>query len=411
MKKQFLFFLITILSLNCYSQITFEKGYYINNSNQKINCLIKNIDWKSNPTEFEYKLSENGRLQLANINSVKEFGINNISKYVRNNVNIDRSSKNLSNLSNHKTPIFKEEELFLKVLVEGKASLYQYVDGNLIRYFYDNSSKSNIEQLIFKFYKTSVNKVGKNNRFRQQLWSNLKCPSFKISKVESLNYKKNDLVDFFVEYNNCNNQEYIHFEEKQERDLFNLTIRPRLNSSSLSTQSSLSYIRDIEFENKIGFGIGLEAEVILPFNKNKWSIVIEPTYRTNYKSIKKSIINNVSEGTLIAEVDYSSIEVALGLRHYFFLNNASKIFVNASIIFDSSSDSSIDFTGDTGSAGNISSLEIKSESSLGIGVGYKQNDRYSLEIRYLTNREILRNIGAWSSDYKTLSIILGYSIF
>lgn len=54
MKKRILFLLITILSLNCYSQISFQKGYYIDNTNQKINCLIKNIDWKNNPTEFEY---------------------------------------------------------------------------------------------------------------------------------------------------------------------------------------------------------------------------------------------------------------------------------------------------------------------------------------------------------------------
>ena len=82
MKKQLLFLLITILSFNCYSQISFEKGYYIDNSNQKTNCLIKNIDWKNNPTQFEYKLSENSESKKKTIESIKEFGINNISKYI-----------------------------------------------------------------------------------------------------------------------------------------------------------------------------------------------------------------------------------------------------------------------------------------------------------------------------------------
>ena len=45
--------------MNCFAQISFEKGYFINNANQKTNCLIKNQDWKDNPTEFEYKLDEN----------------------------------------------------------------------------------------------------------------------------------------------------------------------------------------------------------------------------------------------------------------------------------------------------------------------------------------------------------------
>lgn len=115
MKKQLLFLLTIILSFNCYSQISFEKGYYINNSYQKTNCLIKNIDWKNNPTEFKYKLFENSESKKTSIKSVKEFCIDNISKYVRRIVNIDRSSEIMDDLNNDKNPTFKEEKLFLKV--------------------------------------------------------------------------------------------------------------------------------------------------------------------------------------------------------------------------------------------------------------------------------------------------------
>ena len=407
MKKRILFLLITILTLNCYSQISFENGYYIDNSNQKINCLIKNIDWKNNPTEFEYKQSENSESKIVKIKTIKEFGIDNSSKYIRSTVNIDRSSEKTNNLSNDKNPIFKEEELFLKVLVEGKANLYLFQDGNLIRYFY-NKENSNIEQLIFKSYKTADNKIGKNNRFRQQLFVNLKCPNFKTSNIENIIYKKNSLVRFFTEYSKCHNNELINFEPKQKRDLFNLTIRPRINSSSLTIQNSVSNFRNTDFENKIGFGFGLEAEFILPFNKNKWAITIEPTYQS-FKSEKTTNVNNVSGGVLIANVDYSSIEVPVGLRHYFFLNNNSKIFINASYIFDLSSKSSIEFKRSDNSI--LSSLDIKSRPNLGLGIGYKQNDRYSLEMRYQTNREVLREYLSWNSEYKTLSIIFGYSLF
>jgi len=300
MKKRILFLLITILSLNCYSQISFQKGYYIDNTNQKINCLIKNIDWKNNPTEFEYKLSENSESKKTTIKTIKEFGIDNISKYVRSSVNIDRSSENIKNLSNDKNPIFKKEDLFLKVLVEGKATLYQYIDRNLRRYFYNNEN-SNIEQLIFKSYITE-NNIGTNNRFRQQLFVDLKCPNFKTSKIENIEYKKNSLVRFFTEYNKCHNSELINFESEQKGDFFNLTIRPRLNSSSLTIQNSVSNSRDTDFENKIEFGFGLEAEFILPFNKNKWAIAIEPTYQS-FKSQKTTNVNNISGGVLIANVD------------------------------------------------------------------------------------------------------------
>lgn len=408
MKKHLLFLLTTIVSLNCYSQISFEKGYFIDNDNQKVNCLIKNIDWRNNPTEFEYKLSENGESKKTSIKSIKEFGINNVSKYVRSTVKIDRSSDNVNYLSHLKNPIFKEEELFLKVLVEGKASLYQYIDKNLIRYFY-NKEGSDIEQLIFKRYKTTEKKVSHNNRFRQQLWVDLNCPNFKMSKIENVDYKKHDLVRFFTEYSEChNNNELIDFESKQKRDLINLTIRPRINNSSLTIQNSLTNGRDTDFDNKTRFGIGLEAEFILPFNKNKWAIAIEPTYQS-FKSEKTINANGLPGEIAFANVDYTSVELPVSLRHYFFLNNNSKIFVNVSFIADLTSNSSIEFTSTNGSKLNL--FEIETGNNLAMGIGYKLKDRYSLEIRYQTGRDILRKYRYWDTEYKTISIIFGYSLF
>lgn len=395
MKKQLLFLLITVLSFNCYSQISFEKGYYIDNSNQTTNCLIKNIDWKNNPTEFEYKLSENSESKKASIKLIKEFGIDNVSKYIRSNVNIDRSSEKFNQLSNHRKPIFKEEELFLKVVVEGKANLYLFEDGNLIRYFY-NTEDTVIEQLVFKSYKTSNYKIGKNNSFKNQLWNNLKCPDFKISKVENLDYQKNDLINFFVEYNECNGEKSIIYEKKQKKDLFNLSVRPGFNSSSLSIQNSVSSSRDTDFDNEFGFRFGIEVEFIMPFNANKWSLIIEPTYQ--YFKSEKEIRNQ----TVIA--DYKSIEIPVGIRHCFFLSENSKIFINGSYILDLSSNSIIDFSSEV-------DLEINTGNNLAFGMGYKYNDKYSLELRYQTSREILSDYIAWSSDYNTLSVIFGYSLF
>jgi len=48
-----------------YSQISFEKGYFINNTNQRISCYIKNSDWKNNPTEFVYKIALEGDKMTA----------------------------------------------------------------------------------------------------------------------------------------------------------------------------------------------------------------------------------------------------------------------------------------------------------------------------------------------------------
>ena len=89
LKKQFLLFLIITLHFSGYSQISFVKGYFIKNSGEKIECFIKNIDWKDNPTQFNYKLSKDDDQKEATIEAVKEFGIYDIVKYQRYTVDID----------------------------------------------------------------------------------------------------------------------------------------------------------------------------------------------------------------------------------------------------------------------------------------------------------------------------------
>lgn len=127
MKKQIFFLCLSmLLSINSFSQIIFENGYFINDSNQKIECIIKNIDWKNNPTMFEYKLSQDAITQNASIEDVREFAISGVSKYIRAKVKIDKSSDGLGEMSSERNPIYQEESLFLKVLVEGRL-LYLFI--------------------------------------------------------------------------------------------------------------------------------------------------------------------------------------------------------------------------------------------------------------------------------------------
>ena len=66
---------------------------------------------------------------------------------------------------------------------------------------------------------------------------------------------------------------------KTEKDWFNLSIRPGMNYATLSIGNDLTLsITNIDFGNKLGFRLGLEAEFVLPFNKYKWAIIVEPTY-------------------------------------------------------------------------------------------------------------------------------------
>lgn len=406
MTKKLFFLLTTILSVKSYAQISFEKGYFIDNSGQKTECLIKNIDWKNNPTEFQYKLTETDSPKTGTLASVKEFGVSGISKFIRATVKIDKSDERIGSLSSNKAPEFQEEQLFLKVLIEGKASLYHYENGNLRCYFFKTDTSDEIRQLVYKKYLAAENKIGENIQYKQQLWQSLKCDAITMRKVETLEYRKNSLINLFTKYNSCTHSEFVSYKKNNKR-MFHLTLRPGLKFSSLSIDRNQSSGRKTDFDNEPGFRFGLEGEFVLPFNKNKWSVLIEPTYQY-YKSEKTIDADNVSGGKLTTSVDYKSIEIPLSVRHYFFLDDNSKLFANLSVVFNADLDSSIDFTRSDDSS-IYRTLETKSNTHLALGLGYKYNNKYSLELRY-QSRSIL-NYVYWDSNYKSLSVIVGYTIF
>ena len=214
-KKQLIVFFGLLLTVSSFSQNTFLKGYYIDSSDKKIDCFIKNEDWLNNPTKFKYKNNIDSKVKTITINDVKEFGVLNTFKYKRYDVDIERSGKRSDELDNNKNPVFNKETLFLKLLIEGKSNLYYYEDGGLVRYFF-YKNKTDVKQLVSKYYLTNENQVNINKQFRRQLWIDLKCESISMNSLERVNYEKSDLMRFFIKYNECSNAEYVNYQQKKK---------------------------------------------------------------------------------------------------------------------------------------------------------------------------------------------------
>ncbi|UII22251.1 PorT family protein [Fulvivirga ligni] len=400
MKKLFSSCALILFSVCVHAQITFDPGYIIDNQGNKTACLIRNVDWKNNPTSFEYKMSDESQTQLAVIDSVSEFGISDSWKYIRATVDIDRSSSNLGSLSKTKEPEFQKETLFLQYLIEGKATLYQYTaESNLTRFYYQLEGKE-IEPLIYKSYSVGSNNYAENNKFRQQLFVYLKCESIDQRRLENLDYKKRDLTSLFTDYNNCSNSDNVNYvaKDKDKRDFLNLTIRPGVNFSKLDVSNR--YFKSVSFDPKTNFRLGLLLEFVLPFNQNKWAITLEPTYQY-YK--EDQIVTEYYQDSEY-HVDYKSIELPIGLSHSFYLNDDTRFFASANYVLNfDSKDSYIKKDRST-------TLEVTSGNSLAFSGGFQWKP-LSLEIRYMTSRNILLKYNYWDSEYSTVSFIVGYKIF
>jgi hypothetical protein len=317
-------FFLVIIPFKSFSQINFEKGYFIDNSGKKTECYIKNADWKNNPVEFNYKLSIDGESKIATIDSIREFCVLDFSKYKRFSVEIDKSSDNISELSNRRNPQFNTEVLFLKVLLEGNTSLYLYNERSSTKFFYQFGVNAIVEQLIYKKYRSSDNRIGTNSYYKQQI-INLAGQCIDKNYILGLEYSKRELIKCFTKLNTCTNSKVISFEKKGNKANFNFSIRPGLRISSLNVSYYTYSEHRIDYGSMLSGSLGFESELILPFNMNKWAISLEPTYQY-YKSEDPRDIYPKKD------VEYKSIELTTSLKYFFYLSNKSKVILNGGFI-------------------------------------------------------------------------------
>jgi len=326
----------------------------------------------------------------------------NALKYRRFAIDIDKSSNRLEDLDHQRDPVFVRDTVFLKLIIQGKASLYEYEVENLKRYFIETDD-SGIRQLIYKRYLNSSNKIMENLRYRQQLWSELGCENITLKTLNKVKYAADDLSEYVVNYNQCSNSAYIKYGVDKQREHFNLFVRPGLVFSSLSINNSTGISRDIDFGSKLNIRFGLEAEFVLPFNKNKWALFAEPNFQ--YYQAENIVISQlIVRDTQAVSVNYRYIELPIGARHYFYLNNDSKLFLNTAFVLDFDFNSEIEFE-------RSQDLEILGIGNLALGIGYNYGDKFNCELRYGLNRDVLVDYKIWKGNFKSISFMIGYNLF
>lgn len=369
--------LLIFVSQIVYSQIKFEPGYILSGSGEKTNCLIKNFDWKNNPIQIEYKLSETAQVLTASPESIREFGIGDQIKYIAAEVDIDESSDQLKDLSPEKAPLFIREKIFLRLLLEGKASLYEVTTANYLRYFYQKQGDS-IIQLIYKTYQLPGSGTAVNYTYRAQLNKEINCGNPTLV-IKSIQYTRSEMLAFFKDYNSC---------EGITVSSFNMAPRPLKFSVRPHTGVDFYTININERKDKdVSIRASLEAEAILPYFRSKWAVFIEPAYEY-FRS------QPIQFTLRTAHLEYQGLELPLGVRHYLYLNDKNKLFFNFLFAFNIPLRSEVFFD-------NWAGIDTKTTYAvIGTGAGLMIN-RLTLELR--------RNSKSKMNEIDLLQGILGFN--
>lgn len=380
-------------------QTKFKEGYFINNSNQQIKGLIKDNDWKNSPKKIEFKKNNEAQIEIININQILEFQIENSIKFIRVDARIEKSSTKTGQIQKINLTAQQNENIVLKVLVEGKANLYQYYDYGIEKFFF-STDKKGIEQLIYLTYLADEDDYvngkqnGKDivpnmtiltdNTFRKQLLSDVNC-NIDRALISKLNYNSYELKKYFEKYNECSNVDFSKYYGGNKSQIKLKTIlSSNWNNVELYDNGNSFYSK--KFNNSINFGLGFEIEAILPFNNNKWSVFISPTYNKYHNS---SILHG-NIGSLITqqevEIYYNYIQLPIGFRYYLYINPNSSVFINP--IYN------LKFTiGKNGvfydeiSRNNKEIFNHTRNYGMGFGYNYK---RFSIETNILSNTQIMK---------------------
>jgi hypothetical protein len=368
---------VVLIAFNSFGQITFEKGYYIDSQGNKTECLIKDSDWKNSPSSFNYKLDEAGEVQKMDTKDVSEFEVAD-TKYVRAHVRYDQSSQELKKLTTLSNPDWVEGDLMLKVIVEGKATLYTYEDPARSLYFF-SVDKSPIEQLVFKNYMPSgdISMVAANKMYLSQINGRVRCMNVPPVTDRTVPYQQRPLAKHFTNYNICSGD--VVKEKPTPKKALAIRLTPGVDFTKVTARAGNS--KTYNYGGATSFRLGAEFQFTLPFNNGKWGVLFEPTYES---------FNSNKAGSL----KYQGIEFPLGIRHRFFLSEKSSIFVNGMALLEFQ-------LSKTAGVGGIPGFAA--------GAGYSFG-RFSLEGRYYPLRQ-RGDPASFAYHYTRSSLIFGFRVF
>jgi hypothetical protein len=381
---------VAVCYTNLYSQKNgFEKGYFIDNKNNKVECLIKNEEWNFNPTVFEFKKDENSKSTEISINEFIEVVVGTEYKYKKARVKIDKSTDIFQNATGTKGLNLVDDYLLLRVNVDGKATLYSYKNELYSRFFY-SLNQNEISQLSYKvYYDNELSGYRKNENYKQELLNVLKCDKITQNDIEELEYSTDRLSDIFTKYNVCTGSETNKIEVKKRINTLELYAKVGVGISSLKYDDGSS---TADFGSKTKFRPAIEAEINLSNKRKNYSLLMEFSYQ-QYNST-----GNTGNGTFDIKADYNSIDIAIGLRKYILINPKTLFFVNGYLTYPIDGNS------------EFSNFEVRANVSPAFGIGCLYNKRYIIDVKYEFGRNILSKYVDLSANYNTLAISIGYKL-
>lgn len=414
MKKTIFLAVLFIATIAAYCQEA-QKGYYITNSNQKVEGYFKPTDFYD-VTSLKFKKALESDYISLPADGITEYGISDVYKFEKHTVDIDASANSFKNIDYGKDPQFVKKDIFLEVILVSDATLYGYNDGSTTKYFYKVNSKNiPITQLVYKTYKVTEQSTANNTQFRQQLYANVKCENDGINSFLKLNYSRKDLISVFEKYNNCAGYvTNVLGVATEERYKVNYTV---FAGAAISTFGITGQNLDTNNDNNTVIGGGAEVSLTLP--SRSWSIFAKAEYEQFSAEAKSKYSGQGSSYNKLMNIfsaDYKGINLHVGPRYNFLLNQHNKLFIDIAVAIaiplDGTITQNVVVTNNAGTFDNARYIYNPAATAFfNAGLGYMFNNKFGADIRIDTNRDFIAgNVTAFKTKSSRVALNLRYTL-
>jgi hypothetical protein len=308
------------------------------NSGKRHQCEIQALGEFEKGDEYQFRPNQNSEMKKIDIKRVKEFGVENEFRFLRQNVSIDISdgvvSKKEDIDSSYK--ILKGSVFLLELIKARLASLYMYVYQGEKYFFYKKKENEKILPLYYKKYTIkdsggSVKEILYDNSYLEVLKKELPCSydfdnqtkKNGVSKYSEDNVMYNEvkLIEYFRYYNESYGYKYI---EKKEYNSNKLKFNIFGGFNSIDFFQQRNELTGFKFDTKNVFSFGGEVEYMFEKNNNMFGVFTELSY-LKYKNDYKF----ASDVTY--SIDYSFLEIPLGIMYKVDILDWLNVYAKASL--------------------------------------------------------------------------------
>lgn len=359
MKKMYLlFFLLSVGTL--LAQKRFEKGYYIDHSENTIEVEIEVVNIHNMPGEITIRNSGKiSKIPKADLKGLKV----GTQIFVRKTFDYDATiSYNIDRLDRSEDFVYEKKNDLLLLLVNGDFKLYQYSYNGVLSFIYEDPD-GNLHTLGYKKYKEDGNRIVENKVFQKQLKTGAK--NLKTQSYEVLRYNNQDLEEYFESLNGK-----TLIKEKKSKFIFNAFVTYSIHSLAFK------FVEKTKTEYDNYFSISPELEFVLNDKvKNPSSFYLN----VKYEQFKREYETNYVREKARFKVEHHAFFGSVGYKQNFRIKEGMFVYGKAGVGYYHPFNSKITASSATSAFLDMNFSTANGGVNTGIGLKLKQ---ILLEIDY-----------------------------